>query len=535
MPDLSFAELLDSLPEGWLVEPAPPGSDAARVADIVLDSRQARPGSLFVALAGGSTDGHRFIADAVGRGAVAVVGTQLVPGLSVPYARVRDGRQALAGLAAALEGYPARRLWVTGVTGTDGKTTTSSLIYQMLKTAGLPAGLISTVSAAIGEENLDTGFHVTTPEAVDVQRYLRRMVDAGLTHAVLETTSHGLAQQRVGSCEFDVAVVTNITHEHLDFHGSFEAYREAKAGLFRALAELRHKSFSGSPLAVLNRDDDSYEYLATITAEPEAQHAGVRVISYGLSPQADVRAEDIQVRAQGLRFQVSGPGFSINVETPMLGNFNVSNSLAAICAAVLGLGISPEAARDGIAAMPGIPGRLERIELGADFLTYVDFAHTPNAMRAALQTARELLAQRARPGRVIAVFGSAGLRDRQKRRLMAQEAARLADISVFTAEDPRTEPLGAILEEMSHGAHLQGGVEGKTFWRVPDRRDALRFALRLAQPGDIVLALGKGHEQSMCFGEIEYAWDDRTALRAALCELLGLPGPEMPYLPMPTD
>jgi UDP-N-acetylmuramoyl-L-alanyl-D-glutamate--2,6-diaminopimelate ligase len=214
-----------------------------------------------------------------------------------------------------------------------------------------------------------------------------------------------------------------------------------------------------------------------------------------------------------------------------VGAYNVSNCLAALAAAVYGLGIAPETAAEGIAALEGIPGRMERIDLGQDFTAIVDFAHTPNALKVTLEAGRELLAGQKRPGRLIAVFGSAGLRDREKRRMMAETAAELADLAILTAEDPRTESLDGILEQMAAGARSRGGVEGETFWRVPDRGEAIRFALSLARPGDIVLSCGKGHEQSMCFGSIEYLWDDRTAMRAALAEKLGLAGPEMPYLP----
>jgi UDP-N-acetylmuramoyl-L-alanyl-D-glutamate--2,6-diaminopimelate ligase len=239
-----------------------------------------------------------------------------------------------------------------------------------------------------------------------------------------------------------------------------------------------------------------------------------------------VYAENIAHSPAGLRFDVTGKGFRVPVSTRLLGGYNVSNCLAAFTAAVMGLGVSPQVAAQGIANLPGIPGRMEVIDLGQPFTAIVDFAHTPNALRVALQSARQMTS-----GRVIAVFGSAGLRDREKRRLMAETAAQLADVSFLTAEDPRTESLDFILEEMAAGCLAWGGVEGETFQRIPDRGEAIRAALRLARPGDLVISCGKGHEQSMCFGATEYAWDDRTALHAALAELLGVPGPAMPYLP----
>lgn len=532
-PSIPLNQLLQALPGGA----AGAGSDVL-VTNITQDSRQVGPGSVFVAAPGVNTDGHRYIPSAVERGAVAVVGTQPITDLSVPYIQVSDSRLALAQLVAELYGHPARRLVMTGVTGTDGKTTTSSLIYQILKAAGLTAGLISTVGAVFGEQEVDTGFHVTTPDAPEIQKYLAEMAVSGATHAVLEATSHGLEQQRAAACEFDIAVVTNITHEHLDYHGSYEGYRAAKARLITSLWETVEKPGGNYRIAVLNRDDESYEYLSDLI---ERQNAGlpagsskkVRTITYGFHPEAEVRAADERLDVEGLSFTATGPGYQLRIDSRLVGLYNISNCLAAIAATVSGLGLAPEAAREGIASLAGITGRMERIDLGQDFTAIVDFAHTPNALRKALSTARKLVEGRpdGERGRVIAVFGSAGLRDRKKRSMMAEISAELADLTVLTAEDPRTEDLDQILTEMAAGAERRGGQEGRTFWRVPDRGEALRFAVRLARPGDILLTCGKGHEQSMCFGETEYAWDDNVALRAALSEYLGIPGPEMPYLP----
>ena len=522
---ISWEHLLENLPPelGYLavrLQPAP-----SVIHGISLDSRLIQPGHIFVALTGGSTDGHGYIPGAVEMGAVLVIGEKDLSGCPVPYLQVSDSRKALAYFSAAFYNLPARRLTVIGVTGTDGKTTTSNLIYQILLAAGKRAGLISTVNAVIGDQVLDTGFHVTTPEAPDVQNYLAQMAGAGITHVVLESTSHGLAQHRVAACEFDIGVVTNITHEHLDYHGSYEAYRQAKASLFTSLAQTPAKPQGNYRIAVLNRDDTSYEYLRSAIRD---RHVGIREINYGFSPHADLRADRVVEKTEGLDFEAINQGIHIHVDSRLVGEYNVSNCLAAVAATVLGLGLDPEAARMGIANLPGIPGRMERIDLGQDFLAIVDFAHTPNALRVALLSARRLVGDN---GRVIAIFGSAGLRDRLKRRMMAEVAAELADFTVLTAEDPRTESLGSILEEMSAGAASRGGVEGRTYWRVPDRGEAIRFGIKLARPGDIVLAFGKGHEQSMCFGENEYPWDDRTAMRSALADMLGVSGPDMPLLP----
>ncbi len=506
-------ELLSDIPE---LDPG--GLPDSDVSGVTADSRQVLPGTIFVAVPGLTVDGGTFLPEAARRGASLLVGEAPDPALAVPYRQVPAARWTLAQLAAAWHGRPARRLVMIGVTGTDGKTTTCNLIHAILQAAGLQAGLISTVNAVIGERVLDTGFHVTTPEALEVQGLLAKMVTAGLTHCVLEATSHGLAQHRVAACEFDLGVVTNITHEHLDYHGTFEAYREAKGRLFAGLSTRAPKAASVEPAAILNLDDASYAHLASLS--------GVRQISYSLSARADVRAQFPAPVAGGLSFEVVGAGYRQPVRSSLRGSFNVANILAAFAATVDGLGLAPEVAARGVASVESIAGRMEPVDLGQAFTALVDFAHTPNALRRALEAARGMTT-----GRVIAVIGSAGLRDRAKRRLMAAAAVQMAEVTVLTAEDPRSEPLDAILAEMAAGAEAQGGVEGRTFWRVPDRGQALRFAVGRAQTGDVVIACGKGHEQSMCFGETEYAWDDRVALRAALAEHLGIPGPAMPGLP----
>lgn len=499
------------------------GDGDATVSGIALDSRRVQPGDLFVALKGGTSDGHAFIPQALAHGAAAVAGERPLSDMPVPYARLDDSRRAVSWLAAAFYGWPGRKLTVVGVTGTDGKTTTTSLIQQILVAAGLRSGMISTVSAVIEDRVLDTGFHVTTPDAHDLQRYLAEMVAADLTHVVIETTSHGWAQHRADACEFDVGVVTNITHEHLDEHGTYENYRAAKARLFSSLETTLPKERGNPRLAVLNRDDQSFDFLD--------QTVRVNKVSYGLAEGADLRAVKLRVGSQGTSFEAISGRFRVAITSHLVGDYNVSNCLAAIGASCIGLGIAPEKAAEGIAALGGVPGRMEMIDLGQDFSAAVDFAHTPNALKVTLEAARAMLAAGGGKGKIIAVFGSAGLRDRAKRRLMAETSARLADLTVLTAEDPRTESLAAILDDMAQGMVAKGGREGESFWRVPDRGEAIRFGLGLAGPGDMVIVCGKGHEQSMCFGETEYPWDDRVALRAALAGLLGRAGPEIPYLP----
>jgi len=369
--------------------------------------------------------------------------------------------------------------------------------------------MISTVTAHIGDESYDTGLHTTTPDAPEVQSHLARMVAAGSEYAVLESTSHGLAQRRVAACDFDVAVVTNITHEHLDFHGTHEAYVRAKAMLFQDLSRGARKP-GVSKVAVLNADDGSFQRLRTIPADLQ--------ITYGLSESAQVRAIDIRATPSATRFVVEAllssrgvrHGQKFEIETPLIGEFNVYNCLAAV-AATLSQGLAVEAVQHGIASLRGVVGRMERIDEGQDFLAIVDFAHTPRALEAALQTVRRLT-----PGRVIVVFGSAGLRDVQKRAWMGKVAGQLSDLVIITAEDPRTEPLDQINAEIAQGCQQAGRREGEGYLLVDDRGEAIRAAVDRAMPGDLVIVTGKGHERSMCFGTTDYPWSDREAMRAAL-------------------
>ena len=520
---MKLSELIAAVPAATF-----PNSGDPEITAVVEDSRHVTPGALFVARRGRELDGHAFILAALQAGAAAIVGELAVGELpdacaemTIPYVQASDGAAAVGQLAAALHGFPARKLVMIGVTGTDGKTTTCSLIHSILRAASIRAGLITTVNTEIGAEVMDTGFHVTTPDAAAVQGFLARMVAAGMTHCVLEATSHGLAQQRVAACEFDLAVVTNITHEHLDYHGSLDAYLKAKAMLFDSLAFAAPKT-GVSKLAVLNRDDDqSYEYLR--------ERLQVDYADYGLQSSAATYADHIRSEGAGTRFDVQTDGKRFSVETALPGEYNVANCLAAIVATRNGLGIAIESVKAGIATMRAIAGRMERINLGQNFEAVVDFAHTPNSLRELLRAVRKETA-----GRIIVVFGSAGLRDVAKRSWMGSVAAQLADVAVITAEDPRTESLADIMAEIAAGCAKVGGVEGETFWQLADRADAIRFAVGLAGPGDVVLACGKAHEQSMCFGAVEYSWDDSVAMRAAIADRMGKAAPAPPVLPTAT-
>jgi len=525
--EILLSTLIASIPRGVVITHRPTGYNLdIPVTGIALDSRKVEPGNIFVALRGEHSDGHRFIPQAIQRGAVAIVGTENDPNFSIPFFMVSDARLALAYLSTAFYRFPAHQMTIIGITGTDGKTTTAHLIYQILVKSGLKAGMITTVNAVLGDEIVDTGFHVTTPEAPDIQKFLAWMAynpSYSARYIVLESTSHGLDQDRVSQCEFDIGVITNITHEHLDYHKSFEAYRDAKARLFKHLAATPTKTQGNVRLAVLNRDDASYEYLSTLVDKlaPKVQR-----VSYGFHHHADIRAENIRYIQGYQQFEIVQGKERIEVQTRLLGIHNVSNCLAAYTTTVAGVGIKPSFAKEGLETLPSIPGRLESIEMGQNFIAMVDFAHTPNALKKILELTRTLV-----KGRVLAIFGSAGLRDREKRRMMAEIAAQMADITILTAEDPRTESVDDILNEMALGLEKFNGREGKTYWRIPDRREAIRMGVNLAREDDLVIALGKGHEQSMCFGEIEYPWDDRVAMRAALAERLGIQGPAMPYLP----
>ena len=498
-----FSTLLQALDDVIVA----PNADCEVTAPVSEDNRTLQRGGIFIARQGKSFDGHTLIKAAVESGAVAVVGERPPEQVEclVPYAQVGTAMLATGRLAAAYHGYPSRALVVIGITGTDGKTTTSTLLFNILKAAGLKVGMISTVSAVIGDEEIATGLHVTTPGADEIQGYLRRMVNAGLTHCILETTSHGLAQARVNGVDYDVAVLTNITHEHLDYHGTFEHYRDAKGLLFAMLSTSYRKPMVGK-FAVINRDDPNADFFLSFPAD---QH-----LTYSTRTDATVTTSDssLQFLPDATKFKVKAWDQRFTLMTSLVGRFNVENILAATTVA-LGLDVDPAAIKKGVKSLKGVPGRMERVDEGQSFIALVDFAHTPNALKRSLEAARQLVPA---DKRLIAVFGSAGLRDREKRRLMAEVSAQLADITILTAEDPRTESLDEILQAMADGAVSQGGVEGKTFFRVPDRGQALFTACGLAHPGDVVIACGKGHEQSMAFGTVEYAWDDREALQSAL-------------------
>ncbi|MBI1258306.1 MAG: UDP-N-acetylmuramoyl-L-alanyl-D-glutamate--2,6-diaminopimelate ligase [Chloroflexi bacterium] len=504
--------LLEALPQRYRYT----GDRDIRItAPVVESTGEVQPGGVFVARAGGSFDGHDFIPQAIKQGAAVIFGEKPITGLRVPYVLVENAQQAIGYLAAAYHDFPSRKLKMFGVTGTDGKTTTSTLIHSILREdSDGRAGLISTIAADVGGQTLDTGLHVTTPGAAQIQALLAQMVDNGLRYAVVEMTSHGLAQGRVNGIDLDIAVLTNITHEHLNEHKTFENYRAAKGRMFELLN--RNKPNTYNVGGVINFDDPNAYYFDQI-----CKAKGVLSEHYNLQQDPSypwgVYAENLVYSATSTTFDITrtadGSAKIASIRSELVGEFNVMNILAAVAATRLNRLVKSGSIERGVAAVKIIPGRMERIDEGQNFMALVDFAHTPNALENVLKACRQMLPT---GKRLIAIIGSAGLRDLDKRRMMPEIAARLADFTILTAEDPRTESLDDILATMAQAASSAGGIEGETFMRVKDRGAALYQACQMAREGDIVIACGKGHEQSMAFGTTEYPWDDREALRAAL-------------------
>lgn len=467
------------------------GVPVGEIRGLAYDSRRVAAGFLFFAVPGEHVDGHDFVASAVQAGAAAVVTEREVADLGVPQLVVGRVRDALADAADAWFGRPSERLRTVGITGTDGKSTTGLLAVEALTAAGRRPGLIGTIEMRVGDVTETNALRATTPEALELQELLARMVTAGNDIAVVEATSHGLVQSRLRNCRFRVAIVTNLTHEHLDFHGSLEAYRDAKAILVEE-----------APQAILNRDDAHYEAF-------RARARGA-VISYGLHESAEVRGADVRATADGTSFTARTPSWTGRVELPLAGAFNVSNALAVLALAEVER-VAPEVAAAGLASARPIPGRMERIAAGQPFAVIVDYAHTPDSLAKVLETLRPLT-----PGRLIVVLGSAGERDVAKRAVMGGIAAQHADDVVVTDEDPRLEPPEEINEEIAAGARAHGASDGENLWIIGDRREAIRHAVGRAAAGDTVLLAGKGHEGSIIYGTEKRWWDEREVARQEL-------------------
>jgi UDP-N-acetylmuramoyl-L-alanyl-D-glutamate--2,6-diaminopimelate ligase len=467
------------------------------ISGLSYDSRAVGRGHLFAALRGGKQDGLEFVKSAKRRGAVAVLSDRN-PILSIPWIETTNPRAGLADLAAAYFHRPADRLSLTGVTGTNGKTTTAFLIDAALRKAAKSTGLLGTVETRIAGRPKDAS--LTTPESLDLQRLLREMVDEGVTHATLEVSSHALVQERVRGLLFRAAVFTNLTRDHLDFHDGFESYFEAKRLLFTA-----HLHPEG--IAIVNLDDEHGSILAESLRGPRCQ-------TFGFTPGAHFRPEGLELSLHGVRFLCTTPQGPAEVHSPLVGLFNVSNLLGAIGAS-MALGLSPQEAATGVSSLDGVPGRMERVEVGQPFSVIVDYAHTDDALRNLLDTLRSL-----KPRRIITVFGCGGDRDRSKRPLMGSVAAQRSDLVIATSDNPRSEPPSGILDEIAQGFRNHT----TPFKLVVDRREAIELALRSAGPGDLVAIAGKGHEATQTIREKKLPFDDRVVAKEILRDLGRLDG-----------
>ncbi|HKP87011.1 MAG TPA: UDP-N-acetylmuramoyl-L-alanyl-D-glutamate--2,6-diaminopimelate ligase [Blastocatellia bacterium] len=471
--------------------------------DVTHDSRACAPGSVFVAIRGEKADAHQFIPQAVERGAVAVISEQgfndtLAADSSIAWIQVADARAALALAAAATHGHPSRKLKLVGVTGTNGKTTTAHLIDSIIRASESTSAMFGTIHHRIGNEAA-TARH-TTPEAPDIQRMLAQAVEAGCRSAVMEVSSHAIELHRADALKFAVAVFTNLTRDHLDYHKTMDAYFAAKEKLFDG-------SLGSEPSASVINIDDEYGRRLLKTARG-------RVITYGFSKGADVRTDDFKLGAGGLAYRASTPAGDAEIDSPLVGRFHVSNTLASI-AAGLALGADLETVARGIRECRTVAGRFEQVTLANShslpFAVIVDYAHTDDALKNVLQTAREVAAS---GGRVIAVFGCGGDRDRTKRAPMGEIAASLSDIAIVTSDNPRTEDPLAIIEEVEEGLKKTG----RPYVKLPDRREAIFRAINEARAGDVVLIAGKGHETYQIIGDRTIHFDDKEVARDAMIE-----------------
>jgi UDP-N-acetylmuramoyl-L-alanyl-D-glutamate--2,6-diaminopimelate ligase len=485
------------------------GSLEGTISAVTASSREAGPGSLFIAVPGTRSDGHDFLDEAYGRGARAFVTER-------PYARrdaativVPDARAAAAALAAAFYRHPSRRLCLTGITGTNGKTTTAYVLEAILRRAGKTTGLISTVTCRFAQ-HAENARH-TTPDALALQKTLRAMLDSGVDHVVMEVSSHGLEQRRVDGCHFDLAVFTNLTPEHLDYHATIERYFDAKKRLFTAVLPASGKT---RPRAIINADDPRAG--ALLAATPCAG------MTYGIES-GDVRATDITLSLTGTRLTIVTPGETLSVSTPLIGRFNVYNSLAA-AAAALALGIPPATIRAALEDAPQVPGRMERIDAPGGIRIYVDYAHTGDALNNVLAT---LAGAGARD--IITVFGCGGDRDREKRPVMGAVAAAHSRQVIITTDNPRSERPEDIARAIAGGVQRAGWTQAAgpddlrrhTYLICHDRRRAIQIGIGCARPGDVVVIAGKGHETYQLSGDVTAPFDDREEARRALAACAG--------------
>ena len=493
-----------------VVNPTETGGYSAReIEGLYCDSRQVRSGGLFFALRGVASDGHDFIAAARDRGAVAVVvedPSRVPEGMT--WLKAEDARLAMSRAAAAFYGNPADGIPVVGITGTNGKTTTTYLVEAVMARAGIPVAVLGTISYRFGDQSIPAPH--TTPESVELQQTIRDLVDRGARGVVMEVSSHALEQRRVDGCRFDVGVFTNLTRDHLDYHRDMESYFGSKARLFTEL--LATDDTKPRRAAAINIDDPYGARLAAASVVP--------VMSYGLSSSALVRAETVTFSVDGIAGSLVTPIGTTPFRSRLLGRFNLYNILAAVAAGVA-LGLTLDVIREGIEGDVRVPGRLERVENNQGVTVLVDYAHTGDALENVLKTVAEIAT-----GRIITVFGCGGDRDRGKRPLMGEIAGRFSDLSIVTSDNPRTEDAGAIIGEILGGIRSLGireyaledlstEFDAKGFVAVESRREAIELAARIASPGDIVLLAGKGHEDYQIVGTVKHHFDDREEASAA--------------------
>ncbi|MEA2683533.1 MAG: UDP-N-acetylmuramoyl-L-alanyl-D-glutamate--2,6-diaminopimelate ligase [Chloroflexota bacterium] len=503
---MRFSELLADLSLRGLSPRrlTPPELDP-EITGITQDSREVPRGSLFVAISGMRTDAHDFIPQvaAAGAGSIFLEREVDVPA-GVAAAVFPDGRLALAFAAAGLQGHPSEEMTIVGITGTDGKSTTSVMTVEALLACGVAAGGMNSLDFRVLDRIEPNDSYMTTLESPVIQRHLRELADAGVRTSVLETTSHGLALHRVDAIAFDIAAYTNLTHEHLDFHGTLEAYRDAKL----QLAELARQSprKAGVPKAIVyNADEPAWSSLGAAPTD--------RRVTYGMQRSADVAGVDVEARIDGIGFTARTSDGDIAVTLPLTGRFNVYNALCAlaICRA---LGLPLDRAAEGLARTRGLRGRMQVLDAGQQFAIVIDFAHTPDGLEKVLSELRPLTS-----GRLLTVFGAPGDRDATKRPLMGEAVGKLSDEFVITTDDPRHESVEAISEEIAAGAERAGRRRGEDFRMIVDRREAIRDTLSRARPGDTVLLAGKGHEDRMLVGGQTLPWDEAAEARVALAEL----------------
>lgn len=477
------------------------GDLTTQITGIQLDSRQVLPGDLFIALRGTKVDAHRFVKQAVAGGAAAVMVEESVDLPEVPVIQVPDTRRAMAVVAAKFYGYPTKELKLIGVTGTNGKTTTTYLIEQLLQDKGASTGVIGTIQTKIKGKTLPT--RNTTPEAVELQKTFRMMQDEGCEYSVIEVSSHALDMGRTRGCQFHIGVFTNLTQDHLDYHGTMEKYREAKSLLFSQLGNAYAGELQSNPLAIFNADDEASNYFMKRTA--------AQVLTYGIDQPADVRAENIQFSASGTSFILKTFRGEVPVQIKLAGKFNVYNVLAAVSVALVE-GMDLHQIRSSLAEIKGVAGRFESVDLGQSFSVLVDYAHTPDSLENVLTTIREFAR-----GRVICLVGCGGDRDRSKRPIMADIAVKYSDHAIFTSDNPRTEDPMAILEDMLTGVK---SCRQERYTVIGDRSQAIHEAVKQAEPEDVILIAGKGHETYQEINGVRHHFDDREAARDAIASRL---------------